>query len=234
MICSKCGLENAEGSIFCNKCGTSITTEQKSVKKNNFVRNVISRIIKISTKKKIILGVLLLSIIVAGVGYKILEPPSPQKVFEKVKDYKTEEALSYFDEVYPSNGGFLGLFKEKNNQNKQIVLSLSLNNIENQFQATFGRSISDYNAVKISHVEIKDKSYSSDYINIDVTVENAGTTPVNYIKINLYFKDDNGNIVKSDWTNDDSVIRPGASQVITKMMELDGWTQVSAEIAEVR
>jgi hypothetical protein len=106
-------------------------------------------------------------------------------------------------------------------------------NLEDEFKSETGRSISDYNAVKISKVEIEHLSYDSDYVNINVTVNNGGTTAINYIKINLYYKDSSGNIIRSEWTNDDSDIEPGASQVITKMTENDGWDSVHAEIAEI-
>jgi integrase/recombinase XerD len=72
-----------------------------------------------------------------------------------------------------------------------------------------------------------------DYVNVNVTINNGGTTAINYIKINLYYKDSSGNIIRSEWTNDDSDIEPGASQVITKMTENDGWDSVHAEIAEI-
>ena len=205
-------------------------TEQTSVKK----KNIISRIMNISIKRKFILGLFLLLIIVVGVGYKIIEPPSSQKVFETVKSYNSDQQISYLNKVYPINGGFLGLFKEKDKQNKVAVLDLLMKNIDSQFQTTFGRSISDYSSVKILHVDIENESYSSDYANINVTVNNGGTTAINYIKINLYFKDENGNIIRSEFTNDNSNIQPGANQVLTDMTKNDGWKKVSAEIAEIK
>lgn len=189
---------------------------------------------KFKGKKNIILGVLLSLIVVLGVGYKIIEPPAREKVLEKIKDYDANEAAEYLDKVYPNDGGFLGMFKEKNSEYKRDVLFLLVDNMTRKLESSLGRSIEDYKAVKISKVDIEKPDYDSDYLDINVTVENGGETPVNYIKINLFFMDESDNIIKSDWTNDNAIIKPGASQVISAMTENDGWHSVQAEIAEIK
>jgi len=255
MICSKCGSENSEGSIFCNKCGaklqaedmqTDIIIESKEPQaesqidsKDNTVENKnlkFNKLKNIFKKKKVLIPTLIICcfLVIISIGYLAIKPPAPEKVFQKIKGYKTEDLIVYLDKVYPQNGGFLGLFKQKNREDKSKVLQSLIKNIDQEFESQTGRSISDYNAVKITNVDIANKSYSSDYVDINVTVNNGGTTPINYIKVNLYFKDENGNIVRSDWTNDDSNIQPGANQVLTKMTENDGWHNVSAEIAEIK
>ena len=87
--------------------------------------------------------------------------------------------------------------------------------------------------LKIINTHVEDKySSSSDYKNINITVQNNGTTNINYVKINLFFENSRGSIVKSDWTNDNSCIKPSATQVITKMVKSEGWESVSSEIGE--
>lgn len=242
LICIKCKTENPEGSIFCNKCGAKLTdpnnneninntiTEQK---KNSFINKVIVNLKSINIKAKIISGIIISLIIILCIGYAIIKPPSPKQVFNKIKGYKADDEISYINKVYPTNGGFLGMFKKRNRQNKLIVLNLIISNVKTNFQNTYGISLDDYNAVEIKKVEINHKSYSSDYVDIVVTVYNGGSTPINYIKINFDYKDVNGNIIRSDWTNDNSEIKPGASQIITNMTKEDGWDSVHAEIAEI-
>lgn len=190
---------------------------------------------KIKEKKKILIGVCIALIIVIGVGYKAIMPPSPETVFGQVKDNKEVKNLnSYLEDIYPSDGGFLGLFKEQNKDNKAKVLSLMIDKLNNEFKSKYGMSLADYEAVKISKVDIKKRNYDSDYVDINVTVNNSGKTSISYVKINLYYKDINDNIIRSEWTNDNSVIKAGASQVITKMTKSDGWEKVSAEIEEIK
>lgn len=190
--------------------------------------------LKFKEKKIIALIIVLLLVVTSSIGYIMIKPPSVQDVFEKVQSYEADDVNAYLENVYPEDGGFLGLFKEKNKNSKAEVLFLMIKELDKNFKSTYGRSIEDYSAVKITKVDISYGSYSSDYRDINITVTNEGTTSVNYMKINLYYKDTDGNIIKSEWTNDSSEIKPGASQVITKTTKQDGWHSVSTEIAEIR
>lgn len=192
---------------------------------------VIKSMIK-GNKKTIIITIAILLLV--GVGYKIIEPPSTEMVFQKIKNYDADKTTSYLDKVYPQNGKIFGLFKQKDRDNKVKVLGLMVKYYGDKFKMETGRSVEDYKAVKIAKVNIEQPTYSSDYANINVTVDNGGKTPVYYIKVNLYYKDKSGKIIRSDWTNDDAIIQPGASQVITKMTKDDGWDSVHAEIAEIK
>ncbi|WP_053956810.1 hypothetical protein [Inediibacterium massiliense] len=190
--------------------------------------------IKAKFKENKILAIGGILVLIFIIGYAIVKPPVAEDVFQKIKNYENDDIMAYLDEVYPEDGGFLGLFTEKNIENKGKVLSLCIEKINQDFENEYGRSISDYENVKITNVDIVSKDYSSDYVDINVTVNNGGETSVSYIKINLYYKNENEEVVKSEWTNDNSDIKPGASQVLTKMTKREGWKSVSAEIAEIR
>ncbi len=254
MDCPKCGSKNQEGSIFCNKCGTKMLTEDNQTadseneqlqeelqidNKNNMAENKTSKVTKLEgilKNKKVFIPISIICclIVIAGIIYLSAKPTSVDMVYNKIKDYNTEDLTVYLDEVYPEGGGFLGLFEERNRENRVEVLNLLIQDIQNEFEDIYGGSISDYASVKILKVDIEYPKYSSDYVDINVTVTNEGEKSISYIKINLFFEDENGKIVKSDWTNDTSIIKPGASQVITKMTETDGWKTVTAEIADIR
>ena len=252
MICPKCGAEIPEESEFCNKCGTRLQTEDNQTniiiedeqpeklhidKKDNIVKNKKLKITKLKDilkNKRALIPILIICclVVITTITYLVIKPPSTDKVFNKVKNYSADDASDYLNKVYPNNGGFLGIFKKQNKDNRVAVLTMMINQIDDNFKSTTGRSISDYQAVKITNVSIG--GYSGDYANINITINNGGTTPINYIKVNLFFKDKNGNIVRSDWTNDDSNIQPGANQILTKMTKRGDWYTVSAEIAEIR
>ncbi|MBY6809332.1 UNVERIFIED_ORG: hypothetical protein B2H98_12515 [Clostridium botulinum] len=84
--------------------------------------------------------------------------------------------------------------------------------------------------LEIIKIEAKQQNYSSKFCNVEITVQNKTNKPINYVKLNIFYFDENKNIVSSDWTNDSSKILPNAQQKITKMAEMDGWKSVGAEI----
>lgn len=251
MNCSKCGNENQEGSVFCNKCGNKIhpddyqpiftdsqqpNEELQNHSDDSIAQNEESKIIesKVIKKKNKLFITFLIVCCLGLVTYFSIKPPSIEETYTKVKDFETEKLTVYLEEVYPADGGFLGLFEEENLNSRIEVINLLIADIEDDFKSNYGGSMSDYNSVKISKVEIEKPKYNSDYVDVNVTVTNEGESSISYIKINLYFKDESGQIVKSDWTNDNSVIKPGASQIISNMTEKGGWKSVSAEIADIR
>ncbi|GKX65808.1 hypothetical protein [Inconstantimicrobium mannanitabidum] len=71
------------------------------------------------------------------------------------------------------------------------------------------------------------------YYNVVIGLKNNSSDTINYVKVNMFFKDINGNIIKSDWTNDDSPILGGAIQKLEKFCKLDDKiVHVDCEIAE--
>ena len=232
MICPNCKNEIPNESIFCGECGARLLVVENNSQKNpKFIK--LRNILK---KKRVFIPILVICglLIIAGITYAVIKPPSTKDVYNKIKDYKAEDISSYIKKVYPIDGGFLGLFKKENEKNRGTVLALALKDIEDNFKKDTGKSISDYSAVKITSVKIDSKSYSSGYVDVNITVNNGGKTPVRYVKVNLYYKNASGSIVKSEWTNDSSDIQPNASQTLTEMTKSDGWETVSAEIAEIR
>lgn len=85
------------------------------------------------------------------------------------------------------------------------------------------------NPIKITEVTISNNS--GNYVDVNVTVLNQSGKEINYVKIDLFYYDENGNEFRSDWTNDSSTIRDGATQIITKMTK-DDFDRVSAKIDE--
>ena len=69
MFCSECGAKNESGSKFCSECGSPLEvtsdTGKKALPQEKKIREPLSK------KKKMVLGVFLLLIIIAGIGYKI-------------------------------------------------------------------------------------------------------------------------------------------------------------------
>ena len=132
---------------------------------------------------------------------------------------------------------FTGIFKEPSISNNNTTTSSSVatsSNIKTDTSNTkIETKVNTEPNLKIINTHVEDTySSSSDYKNINITVQNNGTTNINYVKINLFFENSRGSIVKSEWTNDSSCIKPSATQVITKMVKSEGWDSVSSEIGE--
>lgn len=59
-------------------------------------------------------------------------------------------------------------------------------------------------------------SVAKDYEDAVIYIQNNSNKDISYIRIDIFIKDKNGKIVQSDWTNDSSTIKSGASQKIKK------------------
>lgn len=152
-------------------------------------------------------------------------PPSVKSVYQEYLKTGDQEIIStrYDGE---------GMFGELEAERAIEVLQMVIDDINNDFVSSTGGTVDDYTNVVIEKVSFSYKAYSN-YNDAVVVVKNNSEKDITYIKINLYFKDDNGNIIGSDWTNDDSIIKPGAKQEITKMISND-IKNFSAEIADIR
>lgn len=73
------------------------------------------------------------------------------------------------------------------------------------------------------------------YADTTVYVHNNSNKDIAYIEVDIFIKDKNGKIVKSDWTNDSSTIKSDASQQIDTTLKdvYDGYT-VDVKLRKVR
>ena len=78
-------------------------------------------------------------------------------------------------------------------------------------------------------------SMHENYADATVFVHNNSNKDIAYIEVDIFIKDKNGKIVKSDWTNDPSTIKSGASQQIDTILKdvNDGYT-VDVKLRKVR
>lgn len=192
-----------------------------------------------TVKGKVICGIGVTALLVPTVMY--LSVPSVESAYNAwdlaIKSGDGEKAAQRLMEIYDGKG----LFGKLEDKRREEVLEIAITNLTNDInkinsdmQLATGGSISDNKNVKISSVKIQEKSYSSEYVDVVTTIQNNSSKTIRYIKLNLYFKDKNGNIVKSEWTNDSNNILPNASQPIVKMTNRNGWEKVSVEIDEIR
>ena len=62
-------------------------------------------------------------------------------------------------------------------------------------------------------------SVAKDYEDAVIYVQNNSNKDISYIRVDIFIKDKNGKIIQSDWTNDSSTIKSGASQKIKKTLQ---------------
>ena len=62
-------------------------------------------------------------------------------------------------------------------------------------------------------------SVAKDYEDAVIYVQNNSNKDISYIRVDIFIKNKNGKIVQSDWTNDSSTIKSGASQKIKKTLQ---------------
>lgn len=178
-----------------------------------------------SLKRKIITFLVLGSIIGAGVYINLTITPNAEKMLSTYM--QLEEYQEGYGKIYLSQfDGSRILWGKLDTKRKNEMYCL----VENQMTAI------EYTGalVKIEEVKI-DKNKYSGFNEIQITIKNEGQKDVKYVKVNLFFKDENGNIIYSDWTNDNAIIKPGATQVLSKMVEKNSdWQKVYAEIESVK
>lgn len=207
----------------------------------------------LSKRVKIILGAVIVIVVTLIIGLFLLLPPSVNSVYEEAKKIQetnevdgTEESIDYIMKEYNLNresGEVESIFFKKMKKDRVVAVITKLTedvlNGMNQSLKDFetasgGISFEDYNKVAIESVKIKNKDYKSDYCDIEVTIKNDSSIDINYVKIDLYYKDANNNIINSEWTNDSSCIKSGAKQTLVKTTKIGGWETVKAEISELR
>ncbi|WP_373205907.1 FxLYD domain-containing protein [Clostridium tertium] len=187
----------------------------------------------IKTKRgKISLGVASVLIIT----FIVIMSQYPMSLNKAYKEYSTrfdtlgsDEAYKWLREEFDGKG----LFGEKELVRSAQVLNKSLEEISKSIEMSTGGTVDDINSVEISEVWFEAGGKYSNYKDINTKIINKSKKNIKYIKLNIYFKDDNGNIIGSDWTNDDSIIKPNATQTISKMISKDV-KNASVEIADIK
>lgn len=207
----------------------NVTLQKDEENNNKGIKNKFNLFLK-TKKGKAILFALVVVFILGGIVLSQY-PTSAEKAYEEyssISDY--DLANKWLEEKFDGKG----LFGEKEMVRKAQVLMLSLKEMDKNFINTYGGNFEDINNVKIEKVFVEDYggSYSS-YDTIGITIKNNSSKNISYVKVDLFIKDSSGNIINSDWTNDSSTIRPGATQTLTKMIK-KGYDDISAEISDIR
>lgn len=182
-------------------------------------------------KKKIVV----ISVVIFMLGGLLIYKTVP--FTDEQKNSRINNAIAKYDyqKAYELNDKYFGKSINELDKNMYNVNMLSIELCESTnkgsiIDATNYVKQLEESKPKITKVKVVNRSYSSDYVDVNVTIQNNGTNSLNYVKINLYYMDKDGNTVKSEWTNDNSEILPNAMQTLTKMTEIDGWSQVRAEV----
>lgn len=187
----------------------------------------------IKTKKgKISLGIFSVIVVI----FIIIISQYPMSLDKAYKEYSTrfdtlgsDEAYKWLKEEFDGKG----LFGKKELVRSAQVLNKSLEEINKSFVSSTGGTVEDYKSVEISEVWFEAGGKYSEYKDINTKITNKSKKNIVYIKLNIYFEDSNGNVVGSDWTNDDSRIKPNATQTISKMIPKDV-KSASVEIADIK
>lgn len=160
----------------------------------------------------------------------------PMSLDKAYKEYSTRYELMGSDEAFEwleKEFDGKGLFAKKEIVRKTQVLVKSIDEINQSFINSTGGTVDDFKSVEISEVWFENGGKYSNYKDINTKIINKSQKNITYIKLNIYFEDDKGNIIGSDWTNDSSTIKPNATQTISKMIPKD-IKNASVEIADIR
>lgn len=125
---------------------------------------------------------------------------------------------------------------------KDKQLKENLNNVVDNYKKeakdtndTLDEQLADLDKYRLIITDTKETNYSGGYHDIEITVKNVSSENINYVKIGLDFMNENGDIIQSDWTNDNSVIKPKSQQTISKKVsDKIKYKTVKPEIQEVK
>lgn len=256
-ICKKCGKENENNAKFCNNCGAELKEELAENKKDNTYEICLNeRTLKKEEKPKkrkakkkktktsnvifliSIIFIVLFIIIISLYSYTAGNMATQEKLEEieqSVKYGNYDEATELADKYF--------LFDKEGKEKAYKTIKFYKNyNREHGTQYDRDKAIEEQEKrqeeeIKSSKVlKIESLSHENEkngYVNLNIKVKNNTDYTISYVKINIYYLDVNGNIIQSEWTNDSSKIKPGATQTITKYTKLpDGYDSYKVEIEQ--
>ena len=191
--------------------------EDKAIKDGFFKRK----------KKKIIIGsICILSmvvIIISGMNKRGVFLSEAEKIeninsMVTIKNYTRATELNnmYFDN---NNRSDRNIYDKQKKRIDSYIDSVNKKAEEDRAKA---KAEAEIQANPISIIKQEMVSISENYNEVQVTVKNNGSKNITYVKIGIDFMNESKDIVQSDWTNDSSVIKPGATQTITKMIARNG------------
>lgn len=155
------------------------------------------------------------------------------RIINKIVSGKNYEKAMKVNDIY-----FGGSDKESISMNRvtesiiEMCQTTNTRNMDEALKKT--KELQEYvNTVEITKLEVVPNSAS--YHDVKITIKNNGNKNLSYVEIGLDFEDANGNIIQSDWTNDSSTIKVGATQTLKKMISTDiKYAKVLAEVKEFR
>lgn len=170
------------------------------------------------THKKLVIGIAVLVVILVIIGIS-----SSRSVFltDEQKDERIAEI--YINEGYDAARDAI-IDYYGNSSEETISWLMVISELEDKELA--------------EQVEIVNKNLSirssGNYYDCEVTVKNNSDKTLTYIKVNIYLRDANRNIIYSDWTNWSGSLPPGGSTVLDTMLPYqDGVEYYSVSVDEV-
>lgn len=148
---------------------------------------------------------------------------------DETKGKKIKELISTkdYDKAKKKTNQFFNDNDEEEKTLKKVLLNIidlceiSGSSSVEEFSKKYNDLKDSVNALTISRISTEEKSFTHQidkkYINkVNITVKNTGSKDIVYTKVNIYYKDKDGKIIGSDWTNDNSIIKPNAQQTLSK------------------
>lgn len=180
--------------------------------------------------KKIIIGVIVLVIVLSVIGVVL-----SQTVFltDEQKDERIAEIYinEGFDAAIDAIVKYYG-----SSSDKAISWGLLLMDLEEEDEEDLTEQIE----IVEQNLTERDSGHLAwyedpDYYDYEVTVKNNSDETLSYIRVDIYLKDANQNIIYSDWTNWSGSLPPGASTVLDTMIPYqDGVEYYSVSVAEAK
>ena len=144
-------------------------------------------------------------------------------IFKQIyDDYGIEQASKYYDEiktlVSEDDKGIMLTYKSFFNEYSKY----NNNNIDSLIE-----QVQNENSLRIEEVTLQDNK-------LTLVVKNMGIENIGYFKYDIFYKDINGDIIDSDWSNcSDTILSDAQCITYTFVEPPTGWDELSVQISEV-
>lgn len=208
------------GLLFVTGCNTNNITNTNEVKHKTVQQEDLIKEVVLPNESEILEKVRILQEIDSSELYEVT-------MFKQIyDDYGVEQAAIYYDAIkdsVPENDKYKMLTYRTFHDEYKTSNGLDIHSLTEQVK----QEINEMNILSISDLSIEENK-------LTVTVKNNSEKTIDYFKYDIFYYNEQGEIIDSDWSNCSDTILPDAQCITyTYLNPPNGWDTVQVVIQEI-